>query len=280
MRNRNALLISIASGLLAVVMMWVYLSRKESSLIALSSMKDVIVVTQDIGPDTVLDERVLQQIQVPSRYLQPQAASDMREVIGRVTAVPIPSGAQVLGPSLLAVRRTALAYEVPRGQRAVTIAISDVTGVGGLIQPGNFVDVVGTFEYGKPSGEQNGKIQYADERTEVITMMQNMPVLAVNREHLRDRPVPRAPDASQGDQGGTASQSFSNVTLLVSPSQVQELILAQHVGTLTLTLRSAGDTGETANLSRLDPFGLLKVQIPLKPRAVPVWREIRGYGGY
>lgn len=280
MRNRNPLLISIASGLLAVVMMWVYMSRRESSLLELSSMKDAIVVTEDIAPDTVLDERVLQRVQVPARYLQPQAASDIGEVVGRVTAVPIPAGAQVLGPSLLGARRTALAFEVPRGQRAVTIAISDITGVGGMVEPGNFVDILGTFEYGKPIGEQNGHIQYADERTEVKTMMQNVPVLAVNHEHVRDRPVPRASTEPPPDETPAAGQSISNVTVLVNPAQVQELILAQQVGTLTLSLRAASDKGEAVNVAPLDPFGLLKMTVPLKPRAVPVWREIRGFGGY
>ena len=70
-----------------------------------------------------------------------------------------------------------------------------------------------------------------------------------------------------------------NITVLVSPQQVQELVLAQHVGTLTLALRSNLDAGQVVDLGRLDPLGLLKVPIPVKPRSTPSWREIRGTGG-
>ena len=75
------------------------------------------------------------------------------------------------------------------------------------------------------------------------------------------------------------NRSISNVTLLVAPAQVQELVLAQQIGSLTLTLRSNLDAGQVVDLNRLDPLGLLKVPLPIKPRTTPSWREIRGSGG-
>ena len=66
--------------------------------------------------------------------------------------------------------------------------------------------------------------------------------------------------------------------MIVAPQQVQELVLAQQIGTLTLALRSNLYAGQVVDLGRLDPNGLLKVQIPVKPRATPSWREIRGSG--
>jgi Flp pilus assembly protein CpaB len=50
---------------------------------------------------------------------------------------------------------------------------------------------------------------------------------------------------------------------------VQELILAQNVGDLTLSLRSSLD--DTAvNLPFLDPMQLLGVTVPVKPKARPL----------
>jgi pilus assembly protein CpaB len=291
MRSKAALGLSIVLGILAVAVMSVYVSRQETALLEQADMKDVLVATTDILQNTVLDERLMQRIQVPAKYLQPKALSDVAAARGRVLSVPVPSGAQILGTYLTDLGETALSYEVPRGRRAITIAVSDVTGVGGLVRPGNFVDVLGTFEYGRPTGYQNGRVTYADERTETMTMMQNVQVVAVEREHARERPTARtqAEALTLGQQEAAIEEeaaareaertrSISNVTVIVAPQQVQELVLAQQVGTLTLSLRSNLDAGQVVDLGRLDPLGLLKVQVPVKPRPTPSWREIRGTG--
>ena len=108
MRNKSPLVLSVVAGVLAALMMWIYVNRRESQLLGLSAMKDVIVITKDVPENTALDETLLQQIQVPARYLQPQTITDVREAIGRVTAVPIPKGAQIVGSSLLGARRTVI----------------------------------------------------------------------------------------------------------------------------------------------------------------------------
>ena len=65
---------------------------------------------------------------------------------GRVATVPSAAGTQILATMLGDESEDALAYEVPAGQRAVTISAADVMGVGGLVRPGNRVDIIGTFE--------------------------------------------------------------------------------------------------------------------------------------
>lgn len=286
MRGRAALILSVLMGGLAVVMMLVYVNSRESSLLQLSAMKDVLVATQDILANTVVDERMIQRIQVPAKYVQPQALVDPRDLVGRVVAVPVARGGQILGTYLQNAGETALAYEVPRGRRAVTIAVSDVTGVGGLIRPGNFVDIMGTFDYGRPVGVSNGRMQYADERTETRVLMQNTQVVAVGKDHRNDRAAQTRQATSLAQQAqldAEASrlrqQETRHITVLVGPEQAQQLVLAQEIGTLTLTLRSNLDAGQVVDLGSLDPFGLLKVQVPVKSRPAPVWREIRGTSG-
>ena len=284
MRSRTALLVSIGMGILAVLMMYVYVTQRENRLLELSAMKDVVVATQDLLANTVLDERVVQRIQVPAKYQQPRALADLREAVGRVVAVPVPRGAQVLMTYLEDQGRTALSYEVPRGRRAVTIAVTDVTGVGGLVRPSNVVDILGTFEYGRPSGAAGGRITYSEEKTETRVLLQNVPVVAVGQEHRGARPDPMRSDQAQSLSQQAEAEARTrgnrtevrNVTVLVSPAEVQELVLAQQIGTLTLSLRSNLDAGALQDLSPLDPFGLLHVPIPLKSKPAPSWREMRG----
>lgn len=279
MRSKAGIIVSVVLAVVAVLMVNAYISSRESELLQLSEMKDVLIANRDVPANLVIDERMVERIQIPSKYVQPKAISDVKEVVGRVAAVPIAQGAQIVGPQLEDAGRAALAYEVPRGRRAVTLAISDVTGVGGLVRPGNFVDIIGTFNFGRPTSAQGGTMQYADERTETRTLMQNVFVVAVNQEHRRERPAPRRPALPEElpeEPEGPEAITVNNVTVLVAPAQVQELILAQEIGQLTLALRSNLDAGQVVDLGVLDPFGLLKVPIPVKPRSRPAWREMRG----
>lgn len=281
MKSKASLLLSLGLGLLAVVLLFTWANARERQLLRLADMTDVIVATRDIPPNTILDEQVVARKQVPALYAQPKAVTALAEVHGRIAVVPIPAGAQVQSTFLEAAGRAALAYDVPRGRRAVTIAVSDVTGVAGLVRPGNAVDIFGTFEFGRPIGRSGGEIQYADEKTETRVLMQNVQVIAVEREHRLEGPEPRR--AAEVEAGAPAEvrrdRSYANVTVLASPQEAQQLILAQELGTLTLTLRSTLDAGQLADLGWLDELGLLKVQVPVKRRPRPVWREIRGTGG-
>jgi pilus assembly protein CpaB len=288
MRNRAAVLLSIGMGLLAVFMMGVYMTGRENRLLELAAPKDVLVATTDILANSVIDERMIQRIQVPAKYQQPKALVDIREAVGRVVAVPVPRGAQLLGTYLEDAGRTALAFEVTRGRRAVTIAVSDVTGVGGLVRPGNFVDILGTFEFGRSSGGggQGGRAGYTDERTETRTLMQNVLVIAAGQDYFGERPDARPQEQTrtmseqaaqaQANAASARTRDVRNVTVLVGPQQVQELVLAQRVGALTLALRSNLDSGQVADLTTLDPNTLLHVPIPLKSRPTPEWIELRG----
>ncbi len=208
----------------------------------------------------------------------------MADAVGRVAAVPIPSGSPGdAAPALQEGGREALAFQVPRGMRAVTIAVSDVTGVAGLVRAGNFVDLVGIFEYGVPSGQrgrpdhlQPGAHRGPHARAERAGR-------GGGRASSRAPRAPRAPARAGGTEPRRRCRRPSEVevqsmTLLVSPQQVQEVVLAQQVGTLTVSLRSNLDAGQVVDLPRLDPLTMLKVQtpVPLKTRRSRVWREIRG----
>ena len=276
MSGRAKLLLSIVLGLLAVFLVYVYVRGLERQLYEEVDMQNVVVAREAIAAGAAIDERVIQRVSVPRKYRQPQTFATAEEVAGRVAVVPIARDAQIVGGMLADAGAEALSFEVPRGRRAVAITVTDDTGVGGLIRPGNFVDIVGTFEFGRPVANQNGRVTYADERTEVRTMMQNVFVVAVNKELRRER-IQEETSGAAGGGGTQSTRSLRTVTLLVDPQRVQELVLAQQVGDLTLSLRSSLD--DTAvELPFLDPLGLLKVPIPLKPKATRAAQAFRDVG--
>ncbi|MEP7116914.1 MAG: Flp pilus assembly protein CpaB [Acidobacteriota bacterium] len=286
MRNKGRLVAAVAAGLVAMVLAWLYIGSREASLLSRSTPQSVVVATVDIAGNSVIEAGMFEVRSVPSAFAQPRAVARGEDVQGRVASVPIAAGTQVLATMLGDESEDALAYEVPAGQRAVAIGAADVMGVGGLVRPGNRVDILGTFEYGRPTGiSQQGVITYADERTETRLLMQDVRVLAVNQEHRRRGAPPRPVPTATADDGNVLTpvqpdRTILNVTVLVSLRQAQELVLAQEIGALTLTLRSNLDAGRVENLPNMDPLTLLGVQTPLKRRAQPAWRELRGPSGY
>lgn len=281
MKGRLGLLISIGAGVFAVIAMMLYLNARERSLMDQAAPQDVVVTTQNVLANTALDERFIQVVKVPRKYVQPGALRSPQEVVGRVSAVPMLPGSQILGTTLLEGGRESLSFNVPRGMRVIAIAVNDITGVGGELRPRNVVDLIGVFEYGVPSGSQGGQITYAQERTEAITIAQNVQIMSVGMdpralaeqaqaaaEKGKDAPMPNAaPPPPAG--------AITNVCLLVTPQQVQEIILAQQIGTMTLSLRSSLDAA-AVDLPRLDENTFLKIPMPMKPKSGPSWREMRG----
>jgi pilus assembly protein CpaB len=287
MRSKAALLLSLVLGVVAVVLLFSWASGLRRQLLEESQMVGVLVATADIPPNTIIDERLVQRIEVPQKYQQPKAMGDFNLVRGRVAAAPIPAGAQILDTYLEEEGRMALAYDVPRGKRAITIGVDPVTGVGGNVRPGNFIDMFGTFEFGRPTGYQGGQLMYADEKTEVRLMMQNVQVVAIERDIRRGGAVARryttqeemaeAQTAAADEARAARERPVTNVTLLMSPEQAQQVVLAQELGRLTLALRSNLDAGQVVDLGSMDQLKLLGVQTPVKPKAArPAWREIRG----
>lgn len=282
MKGRLGLLISVGAGVFAVIAMMLYLNAREASLMDQAAPQDVVVTTRDVLSNTALDERVIQVVKVPRKYVQPGALKSAADVVGRVSAVPLPKGTQILGTTLLEGGRESLSFNVPRGMRVIALAVNDVTGVGGELRRGNFVDVLGVFEYGVPNGSQGGQITYAQERTEAITIAQNVQIMSVGmNETAGGRPAaekgkePEMPTAAPPPPAG----AITNVCLLVTPQQVQELILAQQLGSMTLSLRSSLDSS-AVDLPRLDENSFLRIPMPIKPKAQPSWREMRGGQGY
>jgi len=280
MKGRLGLLISVGAGVFAVIAMMLYLNARERSLMDQAAPQDVVVTTQDVLANTALDERFIQVVQVPRKYVQPGALKSPQEVVGRVSAVPLPRGSQILGTTLLEGGRESLSFNVPRGMRVIALAVNDITGVGGELRRGNFVDLLGVFEYGVPSGSQGGQITYSQERTEAITIAQNVQIMSVGMD-----PSAAAQHASAADKGGQQPMAnaappppagdITNVCLLVTPQQVQEIVLAQQIGTMTLSLRSSLDSA-AVDLPRLDENSFLRIPMPMKPKSGPSWREMRG----
>lgn len=221
------LVLAVLSGLAAAYGVYAYLRGLQETYRAAGDFRPVVVAREKIAPQTQITEKMIGVEEVPVRYVHEQAATRKEDVLGRFAGAVIYPGEQILKTRIAAAKDPAqgFAFLVSSGKRAATIAVNEVTGVAGLLRPGDRVDIVGTADV--PAG--NAKV------TVTSLLVQNVTVLAVNQ----------TAEASQVKSGGKPVQT-QTVTLEVTPQQAQVLVLAAERGSLHLLLRAPGDGAEVA----------------------------------
>ena len=126
----------------------------------------------------------------------------------------------------------------PTGKRAVTINIDSLKAVGGLINPGDFVDILVTLripEKQKDSSKKDTLNRKKKER-EVNTMLfQNVQILAVGTRF--------SPKATKEEYDEQQRKKSVNVTLALNPQEIALLAFAEQNGALQLSLRTPTEKG-------------------------------------
>jgi len=139
-RRRAVLLLGLALLLGALAASDV--SRREAALAdQLGPRVPVIASAHDVRAGATLGAGDLSVREVPARYVPAEAYGDVRDLVGRRTAVAVPSGTDVV-PALLA-NQDASGPRLRSGERA-----ADVVAVGSpaLVRAGGRVDVAITSE--------------------------------------------------------------------------------------------------------------------------------------
>ena len=154
--------------------------------------------------------------------------ADMNKLLGTVVRYPVTAGQPVTQGALVSPGdRGFLAAALGPGMRAVTIPVSQKTGVGGFVFPGDHVDLVLTQTVG---GGQEDSLRTAE------TILRNVRVLATDQS-----------TETEIVEGKTVVRDFRTVTVEVTPKIAEKVAVAQTIGTISLSLRSLAD-----NQSELD----------------------------
>lgn len=125
-----------------------------------------------------------------------------------------------------------LPANLPEGQRAIAIAVDDVVGAGGLLQPGDRVDVVTAFR----RSDKDAPV--------ALVMLRDVPVLAVYGSL----------SAGGDDAEETARRRNNTAVLSVPEERVSALMLASSEGKVRLAV-VAGQRGGTPAGDTDEPTG-------------------------
>jgi pilus assembly protein CpaB len=257
LNQSRAFFISLAFAFVGMGLVAFYISEQERKMVAThGDIIQVIVAKNPINEMKAIDINDLGVQSVPSSYLQPGAIridatragkkedgfiADMKELNGMVSLVPIRAGEQLVVTKLSPKgAETGLALEVPANKRALSIPISDDTGVSKLIKPGDHVDIISSIYYPGPDGTK---------QTELKTLLQNINLLAIGEIVTNNIPQLYETDPLTQKKvpvSGRGDRAFTTVTVEVTPDQAQILIFAmEQSGKLFLTLRNPVDRVET-----------------------------------
>jgi pilus assembly protein CpaB len=209
-----------------------------------------VVAASSVPANTILTADMLEVRQVPLGSQLDGVFASTAGVVGLPTRYPLEAGEQVtpqkVGLNLIANEQD-VALVLPAGMRGFGVEVSEVTGVGGLLLPGYFVDVIAVF------AAQN------DESSRSVVLLQDVEILAIGQE--AQLPFP----ASEGGEAGLTGRrsedverqpGASSITLAVTPQDAQLLALVQQSGAaIWFSLRPVGDheivPADDANLEAL-----------------------------
>lgn len=158
-----------------------------------------------------------------------------------------------------------LALRTPPGKRAITLRMDSLGAVGGLVNPGDYVDIISHLNVPERDPKAKAKIK-KDSVTAMI--FQNIQILAINTNIDQ----PGAYDEQQRDPG-------LKITFAVTPEEASLLAFAEKNGTLELTLRSPNEKKPTmisaATWSTLAEYVLQNTGAELGVQEAPLVKSLK-----
>jgi pilus assembly protein CpaB len=250
--GRGRLLLALALAGLSAFLAFTYLQQagravpETGSVPSAPATTPVLVAAVGIPAGTRITAEMVAVKQVPVGAGLPSGFESPDPVLGSIARYPIAAGEQVLPGKVVAdAPPPALSYVVPEGHRAMAISVSAVVSAGGLILPGDRVDVLAVVEAGPRSGE--GDTSGAG--PQAVLVAADVEVLAVAQSLVRVAPAD-GEDRSGAAPEGTAEPNALTATLGLTPDEAQRVFLAESQGPIRLMVRRPGD-GTTLNLSPL-----------------------------
>ena len=268
--GRGAVVAALVLGALTSYLAWRYVDQATQAGQKVE-MAPVVVANSAIPARSIITPDMVRVQDMPVEAVHPLATHSVAEVAGKVVRTEMATDEPVLSSKLYLQRaESGLAFMVPDGMRAVSVGFTEVIGTGGMITPGDHVDVLGVFETHGPtagpqpvSGQSGQPAQVtldrgatdSKEQTSVATMvLQDVQVLAVAQRLEGEDVKPKdqgltmpggnsqTPQQQMAQRAEPAPQpQAKTATLAVGPEDALKVVLAEEKGKIRLALRRAND---------------------------------------
>lgn len=203
-----------------------YIAKVKASVTEGQELVEVVVIKKPVEAGTSVAEMIatgsVASERIPKQYVADSALLSTEGYSDRVLTTSLAAGEQLTDGKFKNLDDSGLAYKVPENMIAVSIAVDEVTGVSGRLQPGDKVDVIATFSPG-PGDRDMTKV-----------MLQNVEILATSYSGTGDN----SDGITKAQQSGIDKKT---VTLIMHPSHAEKLVFAVEKGHIWLGLRHTGD---------------------------------------
>jgi len=221
MTNIRPFIIAIFFAIIAVVMVYMYVQKVKLTPSDIE-MTAVVRATENIQPNTTIVDTMLEEIQVPANTIAEGTVTESEEILGKISTTNIYEGTVLMQAMFdIETQIDDIGRLLEPGERAVTVGITEVSGLGGNIKPGDNVDVLVTIL----SNEEVGVAS-------TFTVLRDIAVLAVGQDT----------GFEEEKSEMVASGVSKSVTLKVDVAEAERLALSSEVGALRLALRDPDDT--------------------------------------
>jgi pilus assembly protein CpaB len=261
--NRVLILLALVAGIVAAILVYSALSRESTGsgggTSGAASTVPAVVAKLDIPARTKITSGMIELRQMPVNDRSELADTDLSQVVGRVTRYPIATSEQVLSTKVVSLESAAvtgdsLSYVIPEGRRAMAIKVDQVVSVGGLVLPGDYVDVIGVFDVKFKDGDQ----ETTEDKYFSRFILQNIEVLAVAQTVVDAPPEAGTDTSSTGESTTTTPETTdaqrarnteadpepkaTTVTLSLTPQEAQLAFLAEQNGEIRMAVRPYGES--------------------------------------
>ncbi len=220
MRRKSLVLIVIAAGcgLIASIGISQVLENQANKNEKKEETVEIFVTKAPITIRDVITEELVILEKWPKDKVPADAISEWEAIDGLRPMYPLSEGEPIRKEKLIDPNNVRGGTDgIRKGYRGLPVKVTyEMTS--GLLQPGDMVDVLVVFRQG-----------CGISRTVVKTILQNVPIYAVNEKIIRETNV-----------DGKVINART-VTLEVTPEQAEKVTLAMKMGDLSLSIRSPGD---------------------------------------
>ncbi|MFW5875985.1 MAG: Flp pilus assembly protein CpaB [Myxococcota bacterium] len=227
MKMKKPLWVAVSVAVVGAALLTVYVDRLEAEVSGGAPVR-VLMATQDIPIGATISQAMIGIHELPQSYVENRhvRASEAKRIIGVRASMAVRANESILWTDLATggLERRSLSELVKPGMRAITTRADVTSSFGGLLRPGDRVDVLLSTTKGGGAFGEAGK-------SATITLLQNVLVLAAGGELGGPEALPHK----------TKPKPVNQVTLSVTQPQAQLLSLSQGAGRLTLVLRNPDD---------------------------------------
>ena len=201
--------------------------------------KPVISAALDIAEYTVITDDMLEVKMVPEDLVPPGALTDKSMVVGQSAGVKILLGDVITNRKLGNVGSQGFKALIPKGMRALSFAVNDITGVAGFAKPGDRVDILLVAN------------QTEKDRITSKLLLKDVLLLAINKSSMAPQQTVRKGENGEAkiEVNASSSGTPSVATVALTPYDAAKLTASLQVGQLQLMLRPENQRSATDSVA-------------------------------